>query len=693
MAQMKRRASSEKNSTDGASKVKKAKRGLETQGNRIRTKPIRTASHHSALKEIDSFEGLDSDGEADGVVTLGKDHSSTFDEAPVNGDAGRKPGKGSSAAHANATSSREAHAKQKALIQERKAAKPNADLILQSKKLWERLRRKSHVPLAERKGLVAELFDIVTGRVKDFVLKHDAVRVVQTAIKYANPSQRKMIAHELKGEFRQLAESRYAKFLIGKLLVHGDEEVRDLIIPEFYGSVRRTIKHPEASWILDDIYRGIATPPQKAALLREWYGAEFALFKNTASSETTSRLAEILVQSPEKRTPIMHALHDLINHLVQKKMTGFTMLHDAMLEYFQNTKPGGDEANEFMELLKGDEEGDLLKNLAFTKSGSRVVCLALAYGSAKDRKHILRSYKNTISLLAYDLHGHRVILAALDLIDDTVLTYKAIFPELLGKDEATQQETILQAAVHLNARIPFLYLLAGPAKWLLSADDVAILQEIEHIRSSTSKKDPVTRRQELLRALSPNLLHAVETHATPLCQSSFGCQFVMEVLLGCEGEKSKALAQVADLAKGDPGDDEHMVKRAAAGRMLKTLVLGGRFNPKISSIEAVEPALAFHNLLYPRIKPYLAAWATGAGSFVTLAMLETPSFGQREELLRELQKHREVIAKVAMEETEEQKLRRTTSEVEGKKGSHKRRDEVKGNQGARLILALLESRP
>ncbi|KAL8872196.1 MAG: hypothetical protein Q9174_002128 [Haloplaca sp. 1 TL-2023] len=55
------------------------------------------------------------------------------------------------------TSSKENHAKQKVLAQERKASKPNADSIARSKKLWERLRRKSHVPLEERKKLVAEL--------------------------------------------------------------------------------------------------------------------------------------------------------------------------------------------------------------------------------------------------------------------------------------------------------------------------------------------------------------------------------------------------------------------------------------------------------------------------------------------------------------------------------------------------------
>jgi pumilio homology domain family member 6 len=80
---------------------------------------------------------------------------------------------------------------------------------------------KSHVQLDERKKLVEELFGIISGNIKEFVFKHDSVRVVQCALKYANMEQRKMITRELKGEFKNLAESRYAKFLIAKLLVEG----------------------------------------------------------------------------------------------------------------------------------------------------------------------------------------------------------------------------------------------------------------------------------------------------------------------------------------------------------------------------------------------------------------------------------------------------------------------------------------
>jgi pumilio family protein 6 len=73
----------------------------------------------------------------------------------------------------------------------------------------------------ERGQLLDELFDIVTGRVQDFVFKHDSVRTIQCAVKYSTMAQRRMIAEELKGTFKTLAESRYSKFLIGKLVVEG----------------------------------------------------------------------------------------------------------------------------------------------------------------------------------------------------------------------------------------------------------------------------------------------------------------------------------------------------------------------------------------------------------------------------------------------------------------------------------------
>ncbi|BDD54775.1 hypothetical protein MAP00_000365 [Monascus purpureus] len=568
----------------------------------------------------------------------------------------------------NNNNSREAHAKQKALLQERKAAKPNFDIIARSKQLWERLRRKSHVPLEERKKLITELFQIITGRTKDFVFKHDSVRVIQTALKYANVGQRKQIAQELQGSYSELAQSRYAKFLVGKLIVHGDIEIRDMIIPEFYGRVKRLIRHPEASWILDDIYRTVATKEQKANLLREWYGPEFVIFKDENGAEPSADLSKILSQHPEKRAPIMQFLYELINQLVQKKTTGFTILHDAMLQYFLNTKPGSSEATEFIELLKGDEEGDLTKNLAFTKSGSRLMCLSLAYSNAKDRKLLLRFYRDTIKMMAGDLHAHMVLLAAYEVVDDTKLTSKLIFPELLNQtsSEAERNVELLYQVTDLTARIPILFLFAGDkVKWLLTDTDNEVLKEIREIRKETSKKDPEVRRQELIKAASPTLLDFIAASAETLMETSFGCQFMSEVLFGAGGDKQKALSAVAIAAKSkaDIRDSPFV------GRMLKSLVQGGRFNSSTKSVEKVQPPLNFHSLLYDQIADEIMAWATGSNTFVVVALVESDEFERRDELLKTLKKNKKALEKAA-----------TSSDSDGKKKSGPT------SSGAKLLL-------
>ncbi|KAI1770892.1 ARM repeat-containing protein [Hypoxylon cercidicola] len=663
--------------------------------------------------EVSDFSDLD-----DGGVPLNKGESQNESDLAVR----PKPdGNQSGKVFEKGQNSRESHIKQRQLAQERKSQKPLADDLHRTKKLWERLRLKSKVPKDERQKLVEELFSITTGRMKEFALKHDAVRVVQTAIKYATPERRKMIAKELRGAYPILAESKYAKFLIGKLLVKGDEEIRDMIVPEFFGKVRKLINHPEASWILDDIYRGIATKEQKAILLREWYGPEFQIFRQTQESGTTpsAELSQILEEQPSKRGPIMKYLLDLTNQLIQKKMTGFTMLHDAMYQYYINVKPGAEEAKEYMEMIKEDENGDLLKNMAFTKSGARLVCLLLAYGTAKDRKQILKTYKDTFQLMSSDPNGHLIILAAYDLIDDTVLTSKSIVSELLGKTEQDEVPNLVIAANDPNARLTIRYPLEGTSKALFDAgraDDLKLLEELWEIRKTTSKKDPETRRKELVAALSPSLLAAIASSPLDLISTSHGTQLVTEALLSCVGDKSEALQAIASTVKGNPsGDDEpadsseeltnglvpreHISKVPHGGRMFKTLIAGGHFDKATKRVIPVDPPLHFADILYPFIKDHVVAWATGPSSFVVLSLMEADDFSHKKELTKILKEKRKVLEKAATEETPEQKAAKEAIEASGedKKVAKKRgkktgskKETPVGNMGSKLLLEKLD---
>lgn len=58
-----------------------------------------------------------------------------------------------------------------------------------------------------------------------------------------------------------------------------------MVVQEFYGHVRKLIKHGEAALVIEDIFREYATPEQKSALLQEFYGVEFAIFKVQLSQE------------------------------------------------------------------------------------------------------------------------------------------------------------------------------------------------------------------------------------------------------------------------------------------------------------------------------------------------------------------------------------------------------------------------
>jgi pumilio family protein 6 len=480
---------------------------------------------------------------------------------------------------------------------------------------------------------------------------------------------------------------------------YSDPEIRDLIIQEFYGFVKRLINHPEGAWIMDDIYRAVATPEQKARLLREWYGAEFAIKGLEAKITESSDLAVILKESPERRKPIMGYLEGQINSLIQKKLTGFTMLHDAMLQYFLVCEPGTEQANDFLEHLKPDptlKEGeeadnvDLMKNLAFTKSGSRLVSLCFAYGTAKDRKLFLRPYKDNMELMAYDVNAHHVLLAALAVTDDTKLSSKSIYGELLPSND-TLSEKVLNLVNDARARTVLLFPFVSDARWLLDDNTRERLAEIYAIRQTTSKKDPNVRMQEVAKNIEPQLLSAVTARASDFASFAFGLQFMGEVLVGAPdvepAKRKEALAEVARLSQSIL--DSSLPAAAADNKasshgknMLKMLVQGGKFDAATKKVVPVEPALGFADLLWNEIKGSVIDWATGQGSFVIVALTEAEGFEGRKDVLKALKKDKKKLEAAAGPAPE------PADKKKGKKGD-KASQAPRGNAGARILLEKL----
>ncbi|CUS08346.1 unnamed protein product [Tuber aestivum] len=561
----------------------------------------------------------------------------------------REKSKGSAGGASGSLKSKESHAEQKRLAAERKLAKPHGEIITRSKRIWERLRRTKLAP-EERKKLIAELGQLIKGRVSDLVFKHDASRIVQSALKYGDKTTRANITAELKGNYVALAQSSYGKYLVVKILHYGTPENRKIVVQEFYGHVRKLIKHREAALVIEDAFREYATPEQRSALLQEFYGVEFAIFKDTSDKPS---LKELLQKSPEKRAVIMKSLFDQIDGVTKKGATIFTILHKAMLEYILNTRPGTTETTEFIELVK-----EHVADIAFTKDGSQVVVRCMALGTAKDRKVMIKALKSEAISLARHEYGYLVLLSIFETVDDTVLVAKSLLPEF--------QKHLQELACDKYGRTPLLYPFSERHPRVVPRSAIAALEEVEKLRKSTSKKDPATRLSELRAHFSQPFLQCIAKNAGDLIRDSFGCQFITEVLLGSTGDKSPALHALASTAAGDPktadgSDGPHVVNTAAVGRMYKTLVTGGHYSSKENKAIAITPPLGFHSLLWEQIRPHANAWATGTGSFVVVALLEAEGFPARQELVSVLNR---------------KKLRKAAEDV--------------GNKGSSVIMGILE---
>lgn len=81
-------------------------------------------------------------------------------------------------------------------------------------------------------------------------------------------------------------------------------------------------------------------------------------------------------------------------------------------------------------IFRFQEVIDLLKErvveMVHTKDG--VICgmRSIWYGNPKERKIIVRTLKSLVSKLCMEEHGHLLLLAIFDAVDDTLLVQKVI---------------------------------------------------------------------------------------------------------------------------------------------------------------------------------------------------------------------------------------------------------------------------
>nr|VWO97822.1 Non-canonical non-ribosomal peptide synthetase FUB8 (EC (Fusaric acid biosynthesis protein 8) [Ganoderma boninense] len=326
----------------------------------------------------------------------------------------------------NPNAARESHKAQRALLEQRKASKPHSALLVEAKRAWT-LARQKNLSKADRTKYMNALMDVLRGAVKDIVFKHDASRIVQTAVKYGGQKERNEIAEELKGRYRDLAQNKYSKFLVTKL-IRFCPAYRASILRELQGQVLRLLLHREASGVLADAFELYTNAYERSILLRDFYGKEASLFTVTVGSddekERSKRGLRGLMEGleGERRKRILACAWVFISsssfNNPDKGAVSHAIVHRATWEYLAAVSEIEDEAEadklrrEIFETCQ-----DVLAEMVHTKDGSRVVREFIAWGTAKDRKHIVKTIKPHVERMCKDDEAQLVLFTSLDIID------------------------------------------------------------------------------------------------------------------------------------------------------------------------------------------------------------------------------------------------------------------------------------
>ncbi|KAF8128340.1 armadillo-type protein, partial [Boletus edulis] len=601
--------------SQGGPKAKKAhisKQATSRHGNESVKKRRQPVTH-----PVDELKEQDSDEESEDADESA-DERSAKDEMDVDNGLSKDP-----------NAAKESHKAQRVLQDQRKAARPHSQLIANAKRVWS-LARQKNISSTERRKHVQDLLDIVTGKVKDIVLKHDASRIIQTIVKYGGQKERDQVAGELKGHYRELAQSKYSKFLVAKLIRFCPAH-RASILLEFQSHVLKLLLHREASSVLADAFELYANAYERSILLTDFYGREAILFSTNRGTpqdiESAKKGFRGLLDGAEgdRRKRLLAALKENLTTIFNNPDKGtitHAIVHRALWELLSAVDSIEEESDKDKlrrEIFESCQ--DVLAEMMHTKDGSRAVREFIAYGTAKDRKHIIKVIKPHVERMCADDEAQLVLFTALDVIDDTKLTAKTLVSDIISHASSL--------ATSPQGRRSLLHLIVPRSRRHFTPAQIVMIAETDRIRAKTSKKDSVARETEIRKAASEGLLQFVVENGAETARDTGGSLLVQEIMLYAEGDKSPAMkALTGALASPYPSEDParlHPIDLPHTSRMYKTLLQGGHFSHSERSVarsSAFSPSEFASVFLSIVGGDTTIAIAQGDGAFVVAEFLE-----------------------------------------------------------------------
>lgn len=419
-----------------------------------------------------------------------------------------------------------------------KGSKPHAELNDKLVRHWNELRERA-TPKARKEELVKDVLSMITGRVMDVVMRHDASRVVQACLKHGSAAQRDSVCREMFGHALELTKAKHGHQLIEKMLLYGSPAVRTQLARELKGHVARLVTHNIGALVVETGFAKAWPPATCWELYQELLGSEWVHMKADAACGRT--LGGLLAAHPTKRKAVFESMFYILSKQADKKLFGLHVAHRLLADFLEHAPP--EQAVGMLGLAR-----DHILALCTTREGARAAAALWGLATPKDRKAMWKSWKGRLFDLATHEHGHLALVAALDVTDDTRTSGDALWEEL--------RPHVALLALHKHARKVLLHLLAPRSPRYFSVFDLKVLA-------------PVTLPAYLANRKAP----AGEGDAAPAAAPAAG--------------GAGAAAAAAPVAEGKPETGEAALAASAAAAAIKA---SGKREREPLAIPAPPPA-------------------------------------------------------------------------------------------------------
>jgi pumilio family protein 6 len=360
------------------------------------------------------------------------------------------------------------------------------------------------------------------------------------------------------------------------------------------------------------------------SLKQELYGPHFSLFVQDLKTTPTLKSNLESAKTETQKEAATKFVKEIISKGMTKSFYGYTFFQELFAEYMEVAEP-----NEIRAMASSVVDNSI--HMLSTRAGSRVVAICAAYGTPKDRKRICKSLKGYTCSSLLHRDAYLALLRLIQVTDDTVSINKSVLNEILtapkAEDDKAAPLPILQLVLSESASKLFLMLLVeddearskyfDPYERLILEAEATVKENGKLV--PTSKKEPVLRRQELMKYLEPSLEEVCSSNTIELLKSLPGSRVIKE-FYNRTGSETLAKAVVAACEAEMQNDDTNIFEDPVGHRSIKSLLL--------CDVERDEPVIsaalfeAFGDRLTDIVK-------SNRGAFVVSALLQVPDLKEK----------------------------------------------------------------